>query len=75
MFLESPLVKNVLKKRQREFIQRALTIRFGKPPADITAALDNIKGQRRLDDLYDYSIICPDLETFCARLFSRTNGS
>ncbi len=75
MFLESPLIKELLKKRQRGYILRVLTLRFGELPADLASLVDKIKGKRRLDNLFEYSIICPNLEAFRTRLFSRTNGS
>jgi hypothetical protein len=52
----------------RRMLLRALTRRFGPIPKRLRAAVEAIASRRRLEQLLDTAITCPDLKSFRRRL-------
>jgi hypothetical protein len=75
MFLESPLVKEVLAKQTQENLLEFLTARFGEVPKEVETKIKKIKQLARLKRFIVQAAVCPDLEAFRTHLFSRANGS
>ena len=55
-------------KAKRQSIARCLYGRFGADPGETTAALAGIVDEATIDELTEFAAVCPDLETFLARL-------
>jgi hypothetical protein len=72
--IESPLIpevfQEVLTAQRHKDILRFLTGRFGPIPEDIERALRAVQEESRLDELVNWSALCPDLDTFRTRLSS-----
>ena len=68
--IESPLLQEYLAKRSHKHIAKVLQARFGPVPLDVTAALQAITAEGRLDDLDDLALRCPDLDAFRAGLLA-----
>jgi hypothetical protein len=70
VMIESPLIQELWATKMHKVIERALAARFGTVPAEILAALQPISDEKRLDDLHEWAIRCPDLEAFRTKLVS-----
>jgi hypothetical protein len=72
--IESPLIQEVVEEvvaqRVHKAILRVLATRFGSVPQDIEAAVRAVQDESRLDQLVDWTVLCPDLEAFRTRLAS-----
>jgi predicted transposase YdaD len=68
--IESPLIQELLVEQRQNYIVRVLKTRFGLLPSDVGAALLPIQDEAKLDELLDWAVSCPDLESFRARLSS-----
>ncbi len=68
--VESPLIKELIAEETRAKIVRLLTVRFGSAPADVTRHLESVVKQRKLNQLFDAAIVCPDVEAFREKLLS-----
>ena len=70
--IESPLIQEIVDeatcKAVRTSVLRVLTARFDPIPSQIGAALQSVTDRGRLNDLVDWAVRCPDLESFRARL-------
>jgi hypothetical protein len=70
VMIESPLIKEIEAERDRNAILRILTKRFGVVPPDVTTHPRRITKERKLEELMDHAVDCPDLEAFRIRLLS-----
>jgi hypothetical protein len=74
IMIESPLIDEIVQERLaprlQKMILRVLAARHGAVPPDITAALQAITADSRLDELTDWAARCPDFNSFRARLAS-----
>ena len=72
--IESPLIQELrqefMAQRGHKDILRLLAVRFGSVPTDSEAAVRAIQDESRLDALFDWAALCPDLEAFRQRLAS-----
>jgi hypothetical protein len=68
IMIESPLIQELMAERLHRAILRVLAGRHGAVPPDITAALQAVTDDARLDELIDWAARCPDLDSFRARL-------
>jgi hypothetical protein len=68
--IASPLIKEIVAENTQDHIPRLLTKRFGAVPEDVTKNLRAVNKERKLQELFDDAVDCPDLEAFRARLFS-----
>jgi hypothetical protein len=70
--LEIPLLDKMIARheteRQRRDIVCVLATRFGTVPPEITAALQGVSEETRLEKLLAWSAACPDVDAFRARL-------
>lgn len=66
--IESPLIKEIIAEVKQDGIQTVLTARFGQVPDEVGAALRALEDLKRLDDLIDLAVTCPDLASFQALL-------
>jgi hypothetical protein len=70
VMIESPLIKELLAEEKQAAIGRALTVRFGKVPAEVTRRLRSVVTEKKLRELFDYAIVCPDIASFREQLLS-----
>ncbi|HYT89248.1 MAG TPA: hypothetical protein VEL76_11130 [Gemmataceae bacterium] len=71
--IDSPLIKELLAKNTQKNIGAFLRSRFGEVPPEVTKKLQAVRKEKRLAELLDYAAICPSLEAFRDRLFSRSS--
>jgi hypothetical protein len=55
-------------KAQRRAILHILSARFGPEAKGLATALEAIEDETRLDELVEFTALCPDLESFRKRL-------
>jgi hypothetical protein len=63
-----PLIQEIVAERMHKDLLKFLTARFGPVPQDVATALRAVGDESQLDDLVELAAVCPDLETFRARL-------
>jgi hypothetical protein len=68
--IESPLIKEIEAKARHEDILLLLTKRFGAVPAEVSSRLRKILRKKRLDELLEYTLDCPNVEAFRDKLLS-----
>jgi hypothetical protein len=72
--IESPLIQELVTETtlqtMRRAIVRILLGRFGTLPAELEAELRIVTNEKQLDELLSYSVQCPDLAAFRAKLVS-----
>ena len=72
MFLESPLVQELMAQKEQETLHKAVTKvlegRFGAVPPELISALRTVRDEQRLQDHLLQAALCPDLVSFRARL-------
>lgn len=70
--IESPILQELKAEwsaeAKRQSIARFLHARFGADPDETTAALAGIVDEATVDELTEFAALCPDLESFLARL-------
>jgi hypothetical protein len=70
--IESPLLNRILAQTARQNTQanilHILKGRFRAVPEDIAEKLRTVEEESRLEDLLDFCVNCPDLESFRVRL-------
>ena len=66
--IESPLIEDLLAERTQDNIIDALRVRFGEPPIDLVTRLRAVGRSDTLTGLHRHAIMCPDLDSFRARL-------
>jgi hypothetical protein len=68
--IESPLIQELLAERMHKALLDFLGARFGSVPQDVETAIRAVEDESTLDELVRLAAVCPDLETFHARLRS-----
>jgi hypothetical protein len=68
--IESPLIQELLAERMHKALLDFLGARFGSVPQNVETALRAVEDESKLDELVRLAAVCPDLETFHARLRS-----
>jgi hypothetical protein len=70
--IESPVLRRLLQETRQESILRVLVARFRMEDPDIKAELNTVYDDERLDELLDLAVTCPDLDSFCQQLLTRS---
>ena len=70
--IESPLLqefeaKATCRARRKDIVQ-FLQARYGPVPPELTAALQGVEDEAKLDELVELAARCPDLDSFRAGL-------
>ena len=77
IMIESPLLQELMAQTRQETMQRdiveALESRFGAVPQDLSAELRTVLDEQRLHELLRFAVLCPDTDSFRARLRSSTS--
>jgi hypothetical protein len=79
--IESPLLQELLAQVRQEAmletmqrdIVEVLESRFGVVPSEFAVELRTVLDEQRLQELYRFAVLCPDTESFRARLRSSTS--
>ena len=66
--IESPVLQELIAEARQRDILRFLGARFGAVPQEVTAALQLVQNEAKLDDLVEWASRCPSLESFRTRL-------
>jgi hypothetical protein len=66
--IESPVLQRFVAEGRHKDIIKFLRVRFGPLTEDVTAPLQTIVDESKLDELVEAAASCPDLEAFRARL-------
>ena len=76
--IESPLLDELINEAKAMGIQddilEALEARLGAVPPAVATALRGLQDEERLRQLHRWSVQCPDLAAFQARLISGVTG-
>jgi hypothetical protein len=65
--VQEAVQKAVVEQRHRDIL-RVLELRFGSVPPDVAQAVQAVTKKKQLDALWDRTVVCPDLESFRAKL-------
>jgi predicted transposase YdaD len=66
--IESPLIQEIVAEARQDNILRALELRLGAVPPEIATVLRTVFDEQKLRDLFDFAIVCPDLNAFRAKV-------
>jgi hypothetical protein len=70
MFLESPLIQEILAEHMQGTLLFALRTKFGEVPPELSAQVHAIADVHRLETLIVQAVVCPDLAAFREKMTS-----
>jgi len=68
--IESPLIQELVAQTQHKAIVRVLRNRFAHVPPEIVVKLKTVLNEDKLNELLDFAVACPDVESFRLKLLA-----